>query len=135
MPRPTQAPLDPFVYVTSDTNKTHVDILTLAPHTAITIGNVSRSHPERTLSTVLPSAWPPPAAFVYVTGDATKTPVDLSAQQPGTALKYVVGTSEMDVVAGVFVPKPAFTLAALVQQLRQGASDTTGGKPDDPNSF
>jgi hypothetical protein len=57
---------------------------------------------QKTLTTTAKNAKSETESFVYVLGDATKTPVDFSAQAAGTRLVLVTeGGSEYEIVAGV----------------------------------
>jgi len=127
---------NPYFYRTGDATKTPVDPYTLTPGTSVTLVGASNRHPEREIVTIIPRPWPPgPNAFVYLAGDVTKTPVDLSAQAVGTDLILVSGGKETPVTAGNFTLKPAQNVDLYVKVLKAMMNSNSNGKPSDPNSF
>ena len=128
----------PFFFVTGDATKTPVDPFAQPVGTNLTLAALSTRHPDQVITTTLTAPWPPPAitSFVYVAGDANKTPVDLASQPQGTDLVFVSNGHETPVVAGTFRMRTQMDAAGFIKMLREREySSSNGAKPSDPTSF
>ena len=125
----------PFFYLSSDTGKTHIDIMTTPGGTRVTLNDNGREFPW-----TLSKNWPTtvsPESFVYVAGDVTKTPVVLANQQVGTNLMLTIpGSEDTPVVAGSVVLRKNPDFAMVVMYIKEHYYAKNGSnKPADQNSF
>ena len=123
-----------FFYLSSDTNKVHINVMTTVAGTSITLVSNGKEYPWK-----LTKNWPTtmdPGSFVYLAGDATKTPVVLANQPVGTNLMLTVpGSDDVPVVAGSLVMRKNPDATTLARYIKEHSYSKGSNKPGDQNSF